>query len=223
MPTINYAVVATRLTADRLRSYLAATGGDLEAAIGLYDWNTQIGAALHEDIGRLEVVFRNALDVALVSYGSAQGWPTVWYDRRPLFPGRHGRRALEDIVAARGRATRRGRPEAHGKVVAELNLGFWRYLCTPPYLTSLWVPALADAFPHHREPGDPRTIRRDVEDRIQRLHFLRNRIAHHEPIHHRNLERDLADLVQLTGWICADTQAWIVATSRTSTVLAARP
>ena len=33
--------------------------------------------------------------------------------------------------------------------IAELNFGFWRYLRKPPYLTSLWVPAVASAFPLH--------------------------------------------------------------------------
>lgn len=223
MSTINHAVIATRLTTDRLGSYLTATGGDLVRTIALYDWNTAIGGALHEDIGRLEVVFRNALDAVLLDYGAGQGWPTVWYRRRQLFPGRHGRRALEDIAAARSRANRKRPPDVHGRVVAELGFGFWRFLCTRPYLTSLWVPALARAFPRHPRAGDPRVVRRDVDDRIQRLHFLRNRIAHHEPIHQRRLERDHASLAEIAGWICPDTRAWILATSRTPEVLAGRP
>ena len=41
-------------------------------------------------------------------------------------------------------------------MIAELNFRFWRYLCTQPYLTSLWVPVLAAAFPNHPTPRDPR-------------------------------------------------------------------
>ena len=57
MSSINYQVVADRLTVSQLRSFLQTTGGDIEAAIDLYDWNTRVGAALHEDLGRLEVLF----------------------------------------------------------------------------------------------------------------------------------------------------------------------
>ena len=223
MSTINHEAIARRLTRERLRSYLTSTGGDLEKAIALYDWNAQVGGALHEDIGRLEVVFRNAIDEALVTYGAAQGWPTVWYRRRQLFPGRHGARALDDIKTARGRATRRGVPEVHGKVVAELSFGFWRFLCTTPYLTSLWVPAVAEAFPNHPDHGDPRAVRQAVDDRIQRVHFLRNRVAHHEPVHHRNLKRDLDSIAQLAGWMSADAREWIVGASRAAEVLKQRP
>ncbi len=56
---------------DRLRSYLLVSGGDFRSAIDLYDWGSQIGAAFHEDLGRLEVVFRNAVDTTLVAHGRA--------------------------------------------------------------------------------------------------------------------------------------------------------
>jgi len=224
MSTLNHEAIAQRLTRDRLRSYLAATNDDLAASIALYDWNARVGGALHEDIGRLEVVFRNAIDEALVAYGSAKGWPTVWYLRRELFPGgRHGARALADIDLARRRATRRGVPEAHGKVVAELSFGFWRFLCTPPYLTSLWVPAVASAFSGHPDHGDPRAVRNDVDARIDRIHFLRNRIAHYEPVHQRNLQLDLRGIEELAGWISDEARDWIVGASRAADVIQRRP
>ncbi|MCP4958009.1 MAG: hypothetical protein GY925_01945 [Actinomycetia bacterium] len=212
-----------RLTQDRLSSYLAATAGDVRAAVELYDWNTQVGAALYEDLGRLEVIFRNAIDASLVAHGQTRAWSQVWYRRQQLFAGRPGRRAWGDIEAARRRATRRGRPEVHGQVVAELSFGFWRFLCTSHYLTSLWVPALATAFPGHPDAGDPRLVRADVDDRVQRLHFLRDRIAHHEPIHQRNLQRDHEEYLDVIGWICADSLTWVSSASRTLTVIGDRP
>ena len=146
MSTLNHQVVARRLTRDRLDSYLQAVGGSVAAAIDLYDWNTRAGSALHEDLGRFEVLFRNAIDDALVRHGSAKGWQNPWYRQGHLFQGRQSYRTRADISEARRRATRRGRTEAHGKVIAELGFGFWRYLCGSQYLTSLWVPALASAF-----------------------------------------------------------------------------
>jgi hypothetical protein len=223
MATIDHETVGKRLTNSRLASYLAVSGGDVVRAIEIYDWNVKIGGAFHEDLGRLEVVFRNVVDDALLAYGAALGWPTVWYRRAQLFPGRRGRRALDDIEIARRRATTGGVVETHGKVIAELSFGFWRYICTPNYHTSLWVPSLSGAFPNHPENDDPRAVRADVADRMQRIHFLRNRVAHHEPIHHRDLQRDAANIVELVGWICSDTRDWVVRESRVSDVLARRP
>lgn len=108
-------------------------------------------------------------------------------------------------------------------MVAELSFGFWRYLCTKSYLTSLWVPVLADAFGNHPGAGDPRAVRSAVEDRIQRVHFLRNRVAHHEPVHHRHLEVDLHGIKEVAGWISTAANDWIVATSRVENVIHERP
>jgi hypothetical protein len=38
----------------------------------------------------------------------------------------------------------------HGKVVAELTFGFWRYILAGTYQATLWSPALRHAFPHLR-------------------------------------------------------------------------
>jgi len=81
------------------------------------------------------------------------------------------------------------------------------------------VPALTEAFPNHPDHGDPRAVRHDVEDRIQRIHFLRNRIAHHEPIHQRDLTRDHESILEVTGWISADTKNWLASRSRTLDVI----
>lgn len=88
---------------DRLGSYLAATNG-LDRAIELHDWNAKIGAAFHEDIGRLEVALRTPLTNRSLRTAVPRGWPTVWYRRPQFFPGKHGRRALDDIGIASRRA-----------------------------------------------------------------------------------------------------------------------
>ncbi len=201
MSTTYEETLVKRLTKERLESYLAATGGDVPASIRLYDWNALVGASLLADLGRLEVLFRNAVDQSLRDYGGSQGWPEPWHRRRALFEGRSRARDWSDIRKAEQRAVSKQRHSRghHGKVLTELNFGFWRHLCAARYLTTLWVPAIAAAFPHHPDPADPKQIRADVCDRMQRLHYLRNLIAHHEPIHRRNLERDHAEMLAIIG------------------------
>ena len=57
---------------------------------------------------------------------------------------------------------------------------------------------------------------------MERLHLLRNRIAHHEPIFRRDLARDHAQLLELIGWMCADRQTWAAGGSRTPETIAER-
>jgi hypothetical protein len=113
---------------------------------------------------------------------------------------------------ARDRATRNGRrPESHGKVVAELSLGFWRVLTSNKYHTSLWVPGLHRAFPYGA--ADLRSRRAQVENLLQRLGNARNRGAHAEPVHRRDLAADLQCAATIASWISADAGAWVAATS----------
>lgn len=215
--------IANRLTRERLSSYLSDCDQNLERSLALYDWNLTVAAALHADLGRFEIVFRNALDQSLCLLASSRGWPDSWEHHSELFVGKAASRTRADIAKARTRATRGRRQELHGKVVAELNFGFWRYLCTKPHLTTLWVPALARAFPDHPTSKDARRVRSDVDVRVQRLLYLRNRIAHHEPIHRRNLERDCDNIITVAGWISADCGEWIRDSSRVPEALRQRP
>ncbi|WP_420610478.1 hypothetical protein [Candidatus Poriferisodalis sp.] len=212
-------VVVERLTVERMGPYLDSAAGDLAAALRLYDWNSAVAGAIHADLGRLEVVFRNAVDRALKDLAAASGWKQPWFAQELLF--RERQRDAIDTAVQRASRRRRGSP-AHGAVISELGFGFWRFICVPAYLTALWVPALASAFPCHPAQGDPRRIRADVEHRMEGLHLLRNRIAHHEPIFRRNLRRDHAQLLELIGWMCADCQTWVVAVSRTLNTIAER-
>ena len=208
------AVVEGLLTAERLSSYLAAAGGDLAGALALYEWNMDVAAAVLTTTGMVEVLVRNAFDSQLLRWAGRRG-ASEWFDIVPLDDqGRH------DLRTARARASRRG-PEVHGRVVAELTFGFWRYLTASRYLTSLWVPATAAAFPHGS--ADLRSRRREVEERLQRVHFVRNRAAHHEPVHRRDLTRDLAAAVDLSAWLSPDAAAWVTARSRMRAVIDARP
>jgi hypothetical protein len=49
---------------------------------------------------------------------------------------------------------------------------------------------------------------------VDGLHTLRNRIAHHEPIHRRNLDADAAAAFRLFGWLDAEVRRWALSPSR---------
>lgn len=222
--TFSPAVIRDRLSTDRLRSYLEDSDYNLNHALDLYTWNAQVAAAFLEDLGRLEVVVRNRFDEALTASAESAGLSHPWFDHRPLFPGRGSRHALKVVAKARRRATRNGKlPLVQSKVIVELGFGFWRFLCSANYHTSLWVPVLAAQFPYHPENRNVVQLRTDVEMRMDRMHFLRNRVAHHEPIHRRVLTDDAASILELARWICSDYHAWMTELSRIPRLLAARP
>ncbi len=215
-PSRDYHALSQMLTAERLGSYLRWSGGDLPAAFALYEWNMTASAAVMHTTGMVEVVVRNAMDRALHEMGQARGWSS-WFDRAPL-----DQRGRADIRKARERATRFGsQPEVRGKVVAELTLGFWRYLAASRYLTALWTPALYRAFPDGH--ADKLQLQRQVDRHLTNLLLVRNRAAHHEPIHRRNLLRDLDAAVTLTSWVDSNAGEWIADLSTLEEVVGVKP
>src|ERR1700721_1161807 len=88
-------------------------------------------------------------------------------------------------------------------VVAGLSFGFWVSLLSRTYDRYLWVPALHKAFPHYSGS------RRELFDNFDAMRRLRNRVMHHEPIHHRHLEADHAKIYRLVGYITPDAVVWL--------------
>lgn len=215
-PTWSYEALRDCLTHERLGSYLQASRGDLAGAFALYEWNMTASASVMTLTSMAEVVVRNALDRQMGSWAASRSSVLGWFDLAPLDP-----RGRADIAKARQRATRHGKiPEVHGKVIAELPLGFWRFLVESRYLTTLWIPATHGAFPGG--PADLRERQRAVRGRLQQLTFVRNRAAHHEPIHRRDLLKDLRSATDLAQWVSPDAAAWMSATATISHVVASK-
>lgn len=204
-------VLQRRLTAERLAPYVRAAG-TVPAALRLHRWNTAISAAFFEDLANLEVVLRNALDERLQAWHLAQHGNGDWWDDPGgvLEPQRH-----EDVAAAKVRVKK---TLTHGRVLAELTFGFWRFLLSGRYEATLWTPVLRHAFPHLKPAS-----RRMVGEPAERLNRLRNRIAHHEPIHGMALAALHADVLAVAAMICPVTEDWIRRTSRVQATLALRP
>ncbi|MFT3799138.1 hypothetical protein [Microbacterium sp.] len=207
------APIAAALSPERLAPYLRATGGDPSAAVRLYEWNLAVSGALYEALGILEVVLRNALSTQLAAHhGTLTGY---WYDD-PLDV--LSDLAHQDIAAARRRVQKLRRPETSGRVVAELSFGFWKFLLAKRYEATLWTGCLRHAFPN-LQPQSRAVVYRALDE----LHTVRNRIAHHEPIHSRDVTTDTLTIYRLLDWMDADVRAWAVSLSRLRPIIAARP
>lgn len=195
-------VMLQLLSEERMGTYLTAANGNLDDAFALYNRNIEIAAALQGMTAMVEVVTRNAIDQALTEWNKRKQPDTDWFDLEVL-----DGRAKKDIATARQRALRSGKSETHSKVLAELSFGFWRFLTSKRYLTSLWTPALQYAFPHGHK--DIWTRQKQVAALLGVMTFIRNRAAHLEPVFKRNLAKDFENARTLLGWIDPNAAAWL--------------
>ena len=203
---------------ERLRGYVAACGGHELRGLDLYLWNGRVSAAVFEDIGFVEVAMRNACHEQLSRWHADLGHRSPWYFSPELLP-----RHMQDVGIARGRVAQGRKPETEGRVVAQMTFGFWRLLHSKRYEATLWQWALRHVYP-------PGTARSAVHGRLDRINTLRNRIAHHEPVHGPvlgnaglGLEGIHAELLEIARLIDPVVGAWIVSMSRVARLLSERP
>ncbi|OMH24970.1 hypothetical protein BKD30_06890 [Tersicoccus phoenicis] len=193
------------VSTERLNRY-RATG---RPVVPLYLWNAETSAACFESIGHVEVLLRNVIHRQLAAHSGGERW---YLDRQYRLTSR----AQDDVSTARFRARTQNGIESPGKVVAELTFGFWRFLLTRRYQTTIWPrisPGFAGVASHRRH-------RAELESAVKRIHVLRNRVAHHEPIFHLPIRNRLDDMLLVARYVDGDAERMLQESSRVDLVLA---
>jgi hypothetical protein len=135
---------------ERLAAYFVMARRNQERAIRLYERNTELSEALYGVVQGLEVTLRNAVHNVL---SAAHG--EEWYEKVSLLES-------EGAALAEAKKNIEGRIDkiTPGRVVAELNLGFWVRLFSAEYHRTLWGPSFSKIIPMKLD-------RRSVYDRLK--------------------------------------------------------
>lgn len=199
--------LVSALSSPRLSKYVLVARGRTDTAVRLYWWNVEVCGALYGSLHCLELALRNALhDRLRRKYGRPD-----WWEVAPLDP-----QTKRLVAEARRKCERRRTAPTPDSIVAELSFGFWVSLLSRGYDRGLWVPTLHKAFPYLDQP------RKRLYDGLTSLVLLRNRIMHHEPVHHRDLSADHAKIYRMLGYISPELAVEAKAMDRFPEVLAVR-
>lgn len=190
------------LSHERLTRYTQLTHGDPERRLRLYLWNAELCAALYLPIQGLEVVLRNALHDEL-----AKVYGPDWFNHAGL-PLAHVQAGIVQEIQAR--LKKQGKAVTPASMVAELSLGFWVALLGKDYDATLWRACLYKAFINRPQPFQRKHIHRELE----LIRYLRNRIAHHEPILRADLPQHHQRILDAINWFAPEFAGWMVAHSR---------
>ncbi|UAJ10501.1 hypothetical protein [Polymorphobacter megasporae] len=178
---------------------------------GLYLWNARLAKAFLFPLQICEVTIRIAINEALATVYGAD-----WILAPAFGLNEHSRashdRALQRLIR---RAQRLALPPpVSDDLVAALTFDFWSNLLRDDYDDVWTIPVLAVAFPNLPHGQG----RRQVQKMAAEVNELRNRIAHHEPIHDRqNHGAKFAIVLDLIGLRSGQVREF---TRRHSTVMA---
>jgi hypothetical protein len=168
--------IAGGIAEGKMRHYLNAAHQDKKIAIEMFHLDGAVAASFLEPIRLVELVLREAIHRNMTNvYGSR------WMFNSEIIDGLSFEKVTRTLK-------RLGNTTSSDKIVSDLNLGFWAGLfqrggpgVTDPHVqikhsSTLWIPALSDVF----RGGSP--SRKTAATLSLRVSYLRNRIAHHEPI-----------------------------------------
>lgn len=201
--TFNYdsagvGVLVKYISLDRLAAYFVMAKRTPERAIRLYERNTELSEAMYGVLQGLEVTLRNAVHNTLSAEHGSE-----WFEKVSLKEPE-----AEALYEAKRKIADRSEEITPGRIVAELNLGFWVRLFSAEYDRTLWGPALRRIVPLKLD-------RRAVYERLKDIKTLRNRIAHHCRIigRKKTVAENYHEMVETIGWLSPTMRQWIEQTN----------
>ena len=188
------------LSSERLGAYAGGQGGaapDPCVTLARYLLNMALCESLYSPLQLCEIALRNAIH----RHVSLLMGRIDWYDdsRFILTPWAAG-----EVTKAKSKLAKTRKPITTGRVVAELQFGFWISLFEAHYeqKTPFLPGAFKAVFPHLPKSLHKRKERKGDLDKIRQL---RNRVFHHERIvHWADLDAQHQLVLAVISWIGPD-------------------
>lgn len=202
------------LSSERLATFQSITSSTREAIL-LHQQMLQFGTTLMSVTAIIEIAVRNAICDKITTQLGGGGWlrnpPTTFiWDKAEknkisqaessarkaayaklshsakknldalAFPdGKPNDKSHEEISKARQKEIN----VVDGQVIAQLTMAFWKRLFSSEYEYELWDRSLKFIFPNKN------LKRANIATHFEEIYQARNRIAHHEPIYDKRLDR----------------------------------
>ncbi|MFO7753606.1 MAG: Abi family protein [Desulfobacteraceae bacterium] len=156
-----------------------------------YNWNTALCESFYCSLQALEVALRNAIHNTASEYFNNSRW---FEDPEIL-----DKRALNTVKQAKAVLIKQDKNTSAGRILAELNFGFWTSLFNKKYDQILWHKIIKKTFPYIK--AEIRT-RSTLSKRLNSIRRLRNRIFHYEPIwYYNDLHKHHDRIIETIGWM----------------------
>ena len=168
-------------SANRMRKYVNACGGDTRRAMTLYRYNLKLSQEMFTLISCFEVALRNRIDKQMTAHLGGD-WLRDLVMPGGAFWGNHNVDTTRKIIEKAYNGLMQSANYSHSKLLAEMEFGVWKYMFSNVQYR-LTGRILLGAF-----PSKPISSQQNQYDNIFIFHELdyinhiRNRIAHHEPI-----------------------------------------
>lgn len=204
------AVYEKHLSKQRLDSFIDAADPSPQRTLVRYKANVLICESLYPTLHVVEVVLRNHI-FSGIAIKKGVNWltnsPDRWMREEEL-------RKLQDAIQT---LKKTNKTTESGRVIAELNFGFWTSLFDRVYeKQQLWAGTIRAMFPNMA--ARPSKIA-DIRARLNKIRELRNRVFHYEPVWHwDDLVQQHREILETIGWVSSDMRTYASNMDRFSAV-----
>jgi hypothetical protein len=197
--------VESILHTDRLDAY-RQDGSAPMLTLARYLLNVTLSEALYPALQFAEIALRNAVHRELSARCGTDAWHASASAR--LTPWQQVK-----VAEAKDALLKRRKPLAPGRIVAELNFGFWTAFFNNSHArTGIGALLAKSAFPN--APASEQYQAR-LDKRWLDIRDLRNRIFHHERIlHWRDLQARHAAILEIIAWMSSELHGLAVSIDR---------
>lgn len=193
------------LHTERINAY-RQDGAAHDVTLGRYMLNMALSESLYPALQFAEIALRNAVHRELTARCSTVAWVDSPLAQLTLWQ-------QDKVVEAKAALARNRKPLSPGRIIAELNFGFWTGFFNKAHArTGIGSFLSRNAFPHAPAPEQ---YQNRLDRRWQDIRDLRNRVFHHERIlHWRDLDRRHQAILEIIAWMSPELHEFVKAHDR---------
>lgn len=194
----------------RLERYCPSTNTAFTLeCLSRYILNIKRAETFYFALHMLEVSLRNAIYNSFQKHFEIPFFYLHEVDSRQHYYKRkefHSRECWKMICGAKHHLEKRGESTHDGKLIAELNFGFWTKLFLDNHrkYTEMWRIIFNEVFPNKQYSGGIDQVKNEVGLQIDEIRKIRNRIFHYEPILDFDIDLIHQKIFEIVQWIDID-------------------
>lgn len=197
------------LSIERIRSFIQSESDTLDVVLERYKNNIRISQALYPELSILEVTLRNAINSTLCKHISNTWLEDEINQQKILQDQEHAK-----LIRAYNDTKKECKPQNFtiGKVIANLNFGFWTGLCSKRYSTRIWHKKECFRGVFQNCPVGEQRIN-VLSTKLTSIRKLRNRIFHYEPVLSKSLLSKYNEILEVLSYLPQDNNSILNDTS----------
>lgn len=166
-------------SAERLKSFVYSENEKIEDIVEHYSNNIKISQAFYPELCTLEVILRNAIDTTLRT-NISETWIEDELSSNILLDFSEFKVLAKTYNDTKDECLAASKDFSTGKVIANLNFGFWTNLCVKKYNSKIWNKpkcfyGVFVNYPHKHSINY-------IAKKLYSIRRLRNRVFHYEQI-----------------------------------------